>query len=279
MDGNFSIFAGSSGHSSEDPPSVSLCPRMIQLCVMGSLRSSMQISLAGVARWCRALFEPVPVPDGAFAREIRHLKILRQFQRIRRARILAQPAEHAARSVIREKSEHLAPRRVIPLPAHHNQVLRARQRAQIAADAQRLARFRIIVQPRCAPVPLRHHRPLQRILLRHNVLGILRPKGDRQALQKIYLKQSFQEFPHARSFFRRYVFVKQLLYYRNRRQGCWRCKLARTTFRGSSEGLHRSARYTPARAAPSRFAFDFLGAAAAPASATSPPQPPESPAE
>src|SRR6267142_5046846 len=104
MDGNFSSFAGSSGHYSEDPPSVSLCPRMIQLCVMGSLRSSMQISLAGIARRRRALFEPVPVPDGAFAREVCHLEILRQFQCIGRARIFAQAAEHAPRSVIGEKS-------------------------------------------------------------------------------------------------------------------------------------------------------------------------------
>src|SRR5882672_5231091 len=65
-----------------------------------------------IPRRCRALFEPVSVPDGAFAREIRHLEILRQLQRIRRARILAQPAEHAPRSVIRKKGEHLAPRRV-----------------------------------------------------------------------------------------------------------------------------------------------------------------------
>ncbi len=30
-----------------------------------------------IPRRCRALFEPVPIPDGAFAREIRHLEILR----------------------------------------------------------------------------------------------------------------------------------------------------------------------------------------------------------
>src|SRR6266850_995139 len=50
------------------------------------------------------LFEPVPVPDGAFAREVCHLEILRQFQCIGRARIFAQAAEHAPRSVIGEKS-------------------------------------------------------------------------------------------------------------------------------------------------------------------------------
>src|SRR6266850_223520 len=174
-----------------------------------------------IPRRCRPLFEPVPVPDGAFARKIRHLEILRQFQRIRRARIFAQPAEHAPRSVIGKKGENLAPRRVVPLPAHHNQVLRARQRAQIAPDAQCLAGLRIVVQPRRAPVPLRHHRPLQRVLLCHNVLGILRPKGDCQALQEINLKQPLQEFPHTRSFFRHYVFVKQLLYWLNRQLDTW----------------------------------------------------------
>src|SRR6267142_587657 len=144
-----------------------------------------------------ALFEPVPVPDCAFAREVRHLEILRQFQRIRGASILAKPAEHAPRSVVGKKSEHLAPRGVIPLPAHHNQVLRACQCAQIAPDAQRLAGLRIVVQPWRAAIALRHHRPLQRILLGDNVLGILRPKSDCQALQKINLEQPLQEFPHA----------------------------------------------------------------------------------
>src|SRR6266403_1943607 len=81
------------------------------------------------------------------------------------------------------------------------------------------------------------------------------------------------------SFFRHYVFVKQLLYHRNRRNGCWRYKLPRVTFRGSSAGSHRSTQCTPARPAPSRCASDFREAAAAPAAATIPPQPPESPAE
>src|SRR2546427_9349495 len=34
-----------------------------------------------------------------------------------------------------------------------------------------------------------------------DILGMLRTEGDREALQKIYLKQSFQEFPHALSLF------------------------------------------------------------------------------
>jgi len=54
-------------------------------------------------------------------------------------------------------------------------------------------RFRVIVEPRRAAIPLRHHRSFQRILLRNNVLGMLRSKRDREALQKIDLKQSFQE--------------------------------------------------------------------------------------
>src|SRR6266576_3210907 len=42
MERSFSILAGSRGHSSGASPSASLCPRMTQLCVMGSLRSSIR---------------------------------------------------------------------------------------------------------------------------------------------------------------------------------------------------------------------------------------------
>src|SRR6266404_4908689 len=42
MDRSFSILAGSSGHSSAAAAGASLCPRMTQLCVMGSLRSSIR---------------------------------------------------------------------------------------------------------------------------------------------------------------------------------------------------------------------------------------------
>src|SRR5260370_18676261 len=129
---------------------------------------------------------------------------------IGRTRVLAQPAEHASGSVIRKGSEHLAPRGIVTFPTHHNQILRAGQRAEIAANAQRLARLRIVVQPRRATIAFRHHRPFQWILFGDNILGILRPKGDRKPLQKIHLKQAREEFTHGRSLFLPSPIVKPL---------------------------------------------------------------------
>jgi hypothetical protein len=153
---------------------------------------------------------PVRGGDGrAFARVVGHLKILCQFQCVDRASIFAKSAEHAPRSIIRKGREHFPSCGVVALPAHYDQVLRASQSAQIAANTERFACLRIIVQARRATVPLRHHRPFQRILLGNNILGILRPKGDREALQKIHLKQSLKEFPHALSLFPPSLIVKQ----------------------------------------------------------------------
>src|SRR6266481_4010351 len=156
------------------------------------------MSLAGVAcrRW--PLFEAVTIPDRAFAREVGHFEILRQFQRIYGASIFAESAEHASRSIIGESRQHFPSRGVVTLPAYHDQVLRAGQRAQIAANTQRLVRLRIIVEPRRPAIPLRHH-----------VLRMLRSKRDREAFQKIHLKQALQEFPHAPSLFLPSPIVKQ----------------------------------------------------------------------
>src|SRR6266446_2803368 len=169
------------------------------------------MSLAGVTCGCRSLFEAVTIPDRTFAREVGHFEILRQFQRIHGASILAESTEHAPRSVIRKVSQHFPSRGIVALPAHHNQVFRACQRAQIAANTKRLARFWIIIQPRRTAIPLRHHRPLQRILLRHNIFRMLRPEGDRKALQEIDLKQLPQELSHAPSLFPPSPIVKQRL--------------------------------------------------------------------
>src|SRR2546430_1665959 len=39
----------------------------------------------------------------------------------------------------------------------------------------------VIVEPRRATIPLRHHRPFQRILFRDNILGMLCSKRDRKS--------------------------------------------------------------------------------------------------
>src|SRR5580704_11426328 len=48
----FSIFSGSNGHSDRDSPATSRWPNTIQLCVMGSFRSSIQVSLEVLALPC-----------------------------------------------------------------------------------------------------------------------------------------------------------------------------------------------------------------------------------
>src|SRR6516162_10086114 len=101
------------------------------------------LSSVACRRW--AFFQSVPVPDRAFAAVIRHFKILRQLQRIGRAGIFAQPAEHAPRRIIRKRGQHLSPRRVVAFPSHHDQVFRARQRAKVASDAERLSSLRVLV--------------------------------------------------------------------------------------------------------------------------------------
>lgn len=135
----------------------------------------------------------MPIPDRTLARIGRHLKILRQFEAIGRAGILAKSAEHAARSVVGKISQNFPAGGVIAMPADHDQIFRAGQRAQVARNAQRLARLRIHVQSRRAAVPLRNHRPLQRILLRIDVLRILRTKRQAQALPEIRQEQSLQK--------------------------------------------------------------------------------------
>src|SRR5438094_10409752 len=148
------------------------------------------MSLAGVTCRCRSLFEAVTIPDRAFTSEIGHFKILRQFQRIHRASIFAESTEHAPGSIIAEVRQHFPARSVIALPAHDNQVFRARQRAQIAANTERLARLRVIVEPRRDAIPLRHHRPFKRILLRLNILGMLGPQSVLEVLQEYVMYYS-----------------------------------------------------------------------------------------
>src|SRR4029077_7276832 len=104
--------------------------------------------LSYISLWCGAFLEPVTIPDRAFPAVVGHLKVLCQFQCVGWTGVFTQTAKHAARSVIGERGQNLSPRRVVSLPAHHNQVLRAGQRAQVARDAQRFPGLRIFVQPR-----------------------------------------------------------------------------------------------------------------------------------
>lgn len=135
----------------------------------------------------------MPIPDRALARIRGHLEVLRELEAVGRAGVLAEPAEHAARSVVCEVGQHFSAGRVIAMPADDDQIFRAGQRAQVTRNAQRLARFRIHVQARRASVSLRDHRALKRILLRIDVLRMLRPEGQDHALPEIRQEQPLQK--------------------------------------------------------------------------------------
>jgi hypothetical protein len=130
-------------------------------------------------------FEAVTVPDRALAAVCCELEILGQLEAIGRAGILAKAAEHAAGGVVGKRSENFAPRSIVAQPADNDQVLRARQRAKIARDAERFAGFRIDIQTRRAAIPLRDHRALERVLLRTDILRRLIPKGKPHPFQQV----------------------------------------------------------------------------------------------
>jgi hypothetical protein len=152
--------------------------------------------LSGVVCRSRPNFQSVAIPDSAFTVVMSHLEILSQLETIGGASVLAQSAEHAARSVVSERGQNFSPRGVISQPSHHDQVFRARQRAQIAGNAERFARLRVHVQPRCAAIAFRHHRPFLGILLGCNVLGRLVAKGQHHAFHQVPHKDPFQKFFH-----------------------------------------------------------------------------------
>ena len=64
--------------------------------------------LSRVMRRSGAYFQAMAIPNGAFARILGQLKILREFEAIGGANVLAQAAEHAARSIVDKSGEHLA---------------------------------------------------------------------------------------------------------------------------------------------------------------------------
>src|SRR5713226_5064251 len=160
-------------------------PTTTQLRVMGSLRSSIPWVSARVARRCGPFLEAVTVPDGPFAGVVGHLEILSQLEAVRRAGVFTQPAKHATRSVVGKESEDFPASGLVALPPDHNEVFRARQRAEVAGDAQRLPRLRVLVQTRRAAIAFGHHGPLEGILLGINVLGVLIAERHRSEERRV----------------------------------------------------------------------------------------------
>ena len=76
--------------------------------------------LARVVRGRGADFEAMTIPDGAFTAVMSHFEVLRQFQAIGGAGILAEAAEHAAGRVVSEGGEDFAARGIIAQPADYD---------------------------------------------------------------------------------------------------------------------------------------------------------------
>src|SRR6266849_2932594 len=121
----------------------------------------------------RTLLERLEVPDHTFARVVRELEILGEFKGVGRTSVFAQAAEHATAQVVGEFQELFAAGFFIALAGYNNQIFRAGHRAQVAGNAESLVGIGVDVQPRRASVPLGYLRPLQRILLGVDFLGML----------------------------------------------------------------------------------------------------------
>ena len=139
----------------------------------------------------------MPVPNCAFARVGGHFKILRELQTVSGASVLTKSAKHAARGVVGECRQDLAPRGVVALPANDDQVLRAGQRTKIASNAQRLAGFRVDIEPGRAAIALGNHRSFQGILLGIDVLWVLRAEGEQQTLPEVHHKHPAKYLYHS----------------------------------------------------------------------------------
>ena len=122
------------------------------------------------------------IPNGSFPGVVSHLKILRKFKGVGGAGVFAEAAEHAARGVVSEGGEDFAPGGVVAFPPHNDKIFRAGQGAKIAADAESLTGFGMVVEAGRAPVTFRDHGPLERILFGVNVFGVLGAEGYTHAL-------------------------------------------------------------------------------------------------
>src|SRR5262249_27497968 len=100
----------------------------------------------------RSLLQHLAIPDSAFACIARQLEVLGQLKSIHRTGILTEATEHAAREVVSERRQVLATGLLVPLAGHHNQVLRAGQRAKIAGNAECFIGVGIDIEPWRTPI-------------------------------------------------------------------------------------------------------------------------------
>jgi hypothetical protein len=144
----------------------------------------------------RPFFKHLPIPNLAFSIKRRHLEVLRQLQRVHRASIFTQPAEHAARSVVSEVREVLALRLGVAFRRNHDQLFRTSQSAKITRDTKRLRGFRVDIQPRRASIAFRNRGPFLRVLLSHHERRSLVLKRRPQTFEKVGEQKSLDQVRH-----------------------------------------------------------------------------------
>jgi hypothetical protein len=159
--------------------------------------SARKFSLSLVQRGLWTFFQRLAIPDPAFARIAGEFEILRQFESVGGTRIFAQPAEHAAAQVVGKVGEFFAASFFVAFAGDDNQMLGTCQSAQVARNAHRLVSIGIHVQPWRTAVALGHLRPLQRILLGIDLLGVLIAEGNLQSLDQVHEKDFAQQAWHA----------------------------------------------------------------------------------
>jgi hypothetical protein len=150
-----------------------------------------------VLRRLRTFFQRLAIPDPAFASVAGEFEILREFEGIDGTSVLAEATEHAAAQVVGEVGQFLAAGLLVARARYHDQIFRASQRAQVTGDTHGLVGIGINIQPRRAPVPLRHLRPLQGILLGIDLLGILVAERDLQPLKQVDQKNFAEQALHS----------------------------------------------------------------------------------
>ena len=157
----------------------------------------MEFSLPAVQGGLGTFFQRRAIPDPALARVAGQFEILREFERIGGTRVFAQSAEHTAAQIVSEVGQLFAAGFFVAFARDHDQVLGARQRAKVARNAHGLVRVGVHVEPRRSSVALRNLRPLQRILLGVDLLGILIAKGDLQPLKEVDQEDFAEQARHA----------------------------------------------------------------------------------
>jgi hypothetical protein len=143
-----------------------------------------------------SFFKRLAIPDKSLAAETSEFEVLRQLDRVDRTGVFTEPAEHATREIVSEGCELLVFGFRVALTANDDQVFRARDRAQIARDAESFAGFRVDVETGRATITLGHVRTFGGILLCIQRAGSLASEGDREASEQVKEWRASNFIPH-----------------------------------------------------------------------------------